>query len=164
MFTADSDKKNGPLCGRPSPHVLFGGDAGIIINHTQPIHADAVDAHRAALNGHLEHLHGTVTKEQLGLPEGVVAGEVEATDVVAAGLDAERVRDADVAASPSAIVLQPSGCRSWYPGAARQRQQQQRGNHSSKRYDDSTINRLLHVACVCNCAESSVHTTYTVLW
>jgi len=95
-------------------------------------HAAAVDAHRGVGGGDLQHLHGAVAQEQLRRPEGEVAGEVEPGGVVAAGLDAERVCDADVAAAPGAVC---SSCRrSWCRAA--ERRQQQRGNYGSERYDD----------------------------
>ena len=60
-------------------------------------------------------MHSTVAEEQLGRAVGAVAGEVEAAGVEAAGLDAERVRDADVAAPPGAgawtICLGSGGLR-----------------------------------------------------
>ena len=73
---------------------------------------DAVDAHRGVgVDGDVQHLHGAVAEEQV---VGAVAGEVEAAGVEAAGLDAERVRDADVAAPPgtaTAAANWDGGCR-----------------------------------------------------
>jgi len=81
----------------------------------------------------VQHLHGAVAEEQLG----VVAGEVEAGGMVAAGLDAKRVGDADVAAAPGAVVTssQPTSacCRSWYFRAAKRRDHQQHGHYSSSK-------------------------------
>ena len=57
----------------------------------------------------------------------ILAGEVEAGGVVAAGLDAERVRDADVAAASGAVTRHAGGCRSWCRAAERP-VHQQRGN------------------------------------
>lgn len=78
-------------------------------------HAAAVDADRGVGHGDREHLHGAVADEQLGRPVvgAGVAGEVEAVLDVAAGLDAERVRDADVAAAPGAGRTTPraGACR-----------------------------------------------------
>ena len=74
----------------------------------------------------------------LMMVRAILAGEVEAGGVVAAGLDAERVRDADVAAPPGAVVVtaqQPRGCcRSCRcrDAAAGREHQQQRRNYSSK--------------------------------
>ena len=78
----------------------------------------------------------------LMMVRAILAGEVEAGGVVAAGLDAERVRDADVAAAPGAVVVtaqQPkSGCCRiswWYCRGAKRRDhhQQQHGHYSSSK-------------------------------
>jgi len=72
--------------------------------------AAAVDADRGVGDRDREHLPGAVADEQLGQMVGVVAGQVEAVLAldVAAGLDAERVRDADVAAAPGAVAPPPT--------------------------------------------------------
>lgn len=112
-----------------------------IIIIIRKIHTGAVDAHRAVLNGDLEHLHGAaVAEEQLrwALHLPVPAGEVESRGVVAAGLHAERVRDAGVAADPCSISA---------PRTAEPREHQQRCKQRSERYDSRSSN-LLH-ECVC---------------
>ena len=70
----------------------------------------------------------------------LLAAEVEAGVVVAAELDAEWVRDADVAAPPRAVTAQTSGCCCSCSkcGAAASKwreQQQQRRDYSSKCYN-----------------------------
>ena len=61
----------------PEPPCGVRGDSTAIMLKLQ---AGAVDAHRAVFERDLQHLHGSVAEEQLGL----VAGEVEAGGVVAA--------------------------------------------------------------------------------
>jgi len=86
------------------------------------------DTHRGVGNGDLKHLQAVSEKQHgwLMMVVGAVTGEVEAGGVVAAGLDAERVRDADVAASPGAAIItaqKPSGC--WCCSATKRREHQQ---------------------------------------
>jgi hypothetical protein len=100
----------GAALWEPDPPCPVATDATIF-----RLHAGAVDAHRAVCGRDVQRLHGAVVaEEQLRL----VAGEVEAGGMVAAGLDAKRVGDADVAAAPGAVVTssQPTSacCRSWY--------------------------------------------------
>jgi len=48
-----------------APCHIPGGDPATRVRTLPELHAAAADAHRAAGNGDLEHLHGAVAKEQL---------------------------------------------------------------------------------------------------
>lgn len=89
----------------------------------------AVDAHLRVGDGDVEHLHGAVAQEELGRTVRVVAGEVETMEV-AAGLHAERVRDADAAAAGRASLAMA--------GAGRWEQRHERCNGNSSEYHRSS--------------------------
>jgi len=88
------------------------GDPATRVGSLPELHSLAFDAHRAAGNRDIRHLHGAVAEEQLRrIALLLPAGEVEAAGgVVAAGLHAERVGDADVAATAGAAATGGAGC------------------------------------------------------
>jgi len=110
-----------------APCHIPGGDPATRVRTLPELHAAAADAHRAAGNGDLEHLHGAVTKEQLR-PVALPAGEVEAGGVVAARLHAERVGDADVAAPPGTATA----AANWDGGCRGTRRQDEHGNYGTE--------------------------------